>query len=93
MEKNDYLQKPLTFDDQSLKRYSRFLTTYYGKPEQFTFDYIKWQYVENPAGRAVGFDAFYREELVAHVATIPLKAVLFGKEEKWLLLVNAMTLP
>jgi hypothetical protein len=59
VERNDYIQKPLAFDDQSLKLYSRFLSTHYGKPEQFTFDYIKWQYVENPAGRAVGYDAFY----------------------------------
>jgi len=93
MEINGYIQKPIAFDDQSLKQYSRFLSTHYGKPEQFTFDYIKWQYVDNPVGRAVGFDAFYRGELIAHVTTIPLRAVIFGKEEKWLLLVNAMTLP
>ncbi len=78
MEINGYIQKPIAFDDQSLEQYSRFLSTNYGKPEQFTFDYIKWQYVDNPVGRAVGFDAFYRGELIAHVATIPLRAVIFG---------------
>jgi len=93
METNGYIQKPLDFSDQSLKGYSRFLSTHYRKPERFTFDYLKWQYVDNPAGRAVRFDALYRGEMVAHVATIPLRAVIFGKEEKWLLLVNAMTLP
>jgi GNAT superfamily N-acetyltransferase len=93
VETGQYIQKPLAFEEESLRRYCRFLSTHYGKPEQFTYDYLKWQYVDNPAGHAVGFDAFYREELVAHVATIPLKAVIFGKEEKWLLLVNAMTLP
>lgn len=93
MSMKDYIQKPLAFDDETLKLYSDFLSRYYKRPELFTFEYIKWQYADNPVGRAVGYDAFWKDELVAHVATIPLRAVIFDREEKWLLLVNAMTVP
>jgi GNAT superfamily N-acetyltransferase len=89
----DYVQEPLAFDDGRLRLYSDFLSRYYGRPDLFTVEYLAWQYRDNPVGRAVGWDAFFKGELVAHVATIPLRALIFDREEKWLLLVNAMTVP
>ncbi len=89
----DYTVKPLDFDDQSLRIYSEFLAKYFKRPDLFTFEYLKWQYVENPVGRAVGYNAFFKDELVSHAAAIPLTAFIFDKEEKWLLSVNFLTSP
>ena len=89
----DYIYKPLEFDDESLALYTRFLAEHYQQPELFTVDYIKWQYRDNPAGKAVGYNAFFGDELVAHVVTIPFKAVIGDSVEVGLLLANAMTVP
>ncbi len=88
-----YTYKPLEFNDQSVDVYSNFLAGYYKRPDLFTFEYLKWQYAKNPMGKAVGYNAFFKDELIAHVVTIPMRAVIFDKEEKWLLLVNAITVP
>jgi GNAT superfamily N-acetyltransferase len=90
---SEYQYKPLEFGDADLELYTRFLAEHYGQPELFTFEYIKWQYRDNPAGKAVGYNAFYGDELVAHVVTIPFKAVIGDSVEVGLLLANAMTVP
>ncbi len=88
-----YRYKPLEFDDTDLELYTRFLAEHYKQPELFTFEYIAWQYRDNPAGKAVGYNAFFEDELVAHVVTIPFRAVIEGSIETGLLLANAMTVP
>ncbi len=34
-----------------------------------TFGLLDWQYNGNPIGKAVGFNPYYHDELVAHYAT------------------------
>lgn len=57
----------------------------------FTEDMIRWQYLQNPDGNAVGYNAWAGEVLAGHYVTIPLRAELFGKEEKGLLSLNTAT--
>ncbi|MCK4762162.1 MAG: hypothetical protein KAW12_08195 [Candidatus Aminicenantes bacterium] len=87
----EYTYKPLQFDDQTLKLYSEFLSRHYKRPDLFTFEYVKWQYAENPVGKAVGCDVFFDGELVSHGAAVPQRAFILGEEETWLLQVNFMT--
>lgn len=56
-------------------------------------DYLSWQYVGNPAGKAVGFNAWAGDELAAHYVTIPLNAVVNGEPQKGLLSLNTATHP
>ena len=53
--------------------------------------YLTWLYAENPAGTAVGFNAFHDGMIVAHYVTIPVAAWLNGRIEKGLLSLNTAT--
>jgi GNAT superfamily N-acetyltransferase len=55
--------------------------------------YLSWLYAENPAGTAVGYNAFQSGTLAAHYATIPLVAHVNGRIEKGLLSLNTATHP
>jgi hypothetical protein len=56
-------------------------------------DYLRWQYLENPLGKVFGFNATYNNQLVAHYATIPVRAVIHGNTANGLLSVNTATHP
>ncbi len=59
----------------------------------FTEAVVRWEYVDNPDGAAVGFNAWMGEELAAHYVAIPLLARVSGREEKGLLSLNTATAP
>ena len=54
----------------------------------FTTAYLKWLYVDNPEGPAVGFDGFDGDRLVAHYVCLPARAEIEGKEVRVLLSLN-----
>ncbi|MGH9486231.1 MAG: hypothetical protein ACRD04_01400 [Terriglobales bacterium] len=54
---------------------------------------LDWQYNQNPAGLALGFNAYSQGLLVAHYAAIPIKARLFGKVCAGILSINTRTDP
>lgn len=80
----------------SLEKYSQLLSSVFVKskksPKQY-YEYLKWQYLENPLGTAIGYDAFYNNELVAHYANIPSQFYLNGKITKCLIAVNLAVYP
>lgn len=60
----------------------------------FSHEYLKWLYEKNPAGPAVGHNAFTTAHgLVGHYATIPVEAIIDGKLELGLLSLNTATHP
>lgn len=60
----------------------------------FGEEYYKWQYMDNPNGNVVSFNAFAEDEtLAAHYAAIPIQMILNGKKEKGLLSLNTATHP
>lgn len=80
-------------DDDSLLKYSKLLSTVFPGTPKYTFDFLKWQYLDNPLGKVVGFDAYYENKLVAHYVTIPVE---YKKEDivfKGLLSLNTATDP
>lgn len=61
---------------------------------EFKEDYYGWQYMDNPLGRVVSYNAYTEDgDLAAHYAAIPIKMVLEGKEEIGLLSLNTATHP
>ena len=61
---------------------------------EFKENYYQWQYMDNPSGRVVSYNAFAEDgQMVAHYAAIPIKMVLNGKVEIGLLSLNTATHP
>lgn len=87
----DYLFKPTTTNEDSLKAILELLTLVFPKADKFTYDFIKWQYKDNPNGEVVGFDAYADDILAAHYATIPIKMNIYGRSRKGLLSLNTAT--
>ena len=62
--------------------------------EKFSFDYLKWQYLENPRGKVVAFNAYTQDgEIAAHYATIPVVMMINNQESNGLLSLNTATHP
>ena len=56
-------------------------------------DYLQWSYLDNPEGRALGFNAYHEKTLAAHYVTQPLRAQLTEGEERGLLSLHTATHP
>lgn len=57
----------------------------------FGKDYYHWQYVDNPNGRVVSYNAYYEGSLVAHYAAIPIEMSFDGIIHRGLLSLNTAT--
>ncbi len=88
-----YDLRPVTTDDATIAKMTALLRAVFPDAKHFTEDVLRWQYRENPNGEALGFNAWSGDELVAHYVTIPLVAMVHGKEERGLLSLNTATHP
>lgn len=89
-----YDVRQIDLSEPSLQSYHRLLTEVFPTAAaQFTPAYLTWQYVRNPAGPAVGFNAFSGETLAAHYVTLPIRVQLDGRACKGLLSLNTATHP
>jgi GNAT superfamily N-acetyltransferase len=61
--------------------------------KKFSEEYLTWLYVDNPNGKAVGYNAYIGEELVGHYSCIPMKAYVKGVAQSGLLSLNTATDP
>lgn len=61
--------------------------------DKFSYEYIKWQYAENPVGPIVGFNAYKDDVLAAHYVTMPIYMIIDGKKTLGLLSLNTATHP
>ena len=61
--------------------------------KKFNYEYLNWLYYKNPAGKVLGFNAFYKTKIVAHYALIPSKVFIKGKLYNCLLSLNTATHP
>ena len=88
----DYDLKPIEYSDQAIKEiYDLIYTTFGG--EGPSIETIRWQYLKNPLGKAVGFNAYFGPELAGHYVTIPTQAKIRGMVKKGLLSLNTATHP
>jgi hypothetical protein len=90
MNRKNYELKMLTF---SLDEYDQTVDLFRKDGNNLHYDksFLKWQYEENPIGKAVGFNAFFENKLIAHYAAIPIKCVISGVVTEGLLSINTRT--
>jgi GNAT superfamily N-acetyltransferase len=85
--------RQIELSEGSLQSYHQLLREVFPAATQYTLAYLTWQYQQNPAGPAVGFNAFAGEVLAAHYVTLPLRVRLDGQPVKALLSLNTATHP
>lgn len=84
---------PIKFDDSTLLEYVSLFSVCFPKSDKYNLNYLRWLYCENPAGLAVGFDAWDKGELIAHYVCIPAHASVGGDTVNVLLSLNTATHP
>ncbi len=89
----DYRLELIQSSERIRERQASLLHNVFPNAHQYTVEYLRWEYDENPFGGVVGFDAYSGDELCAHYATQPLEAILFGKPSRGLLSFNTATDP
>lgn len=77
--------------EEKIIEYSKFLSSIYLNTDKFSCEFLKWQYLDNPDGSVIGYDAYYNDVLAAHYVTIPVKSYINGKLELGLLSLNTAT--
>ena len=80
--------KSFNHSEDELRSTAKLLNQVWPDAGHLNFEYLRWQYIENPIGLAYGFNAWFENEIVGHYAAIPVSAVIFGKPELGLLSVN-----
>ena len=80
-------------DTNSIQLYSELLSRVFPETDKFSKEYLKWQYIQNPLGTIVGYDAYFGETLAAHYATIPVNYEIEGEMVNGLLSLNTATHP
>ena len=76
-------------DSVEIEQTSALLRRVYSHAPYLTPAYLKWQYLDNPDGNAVVLNAWDGQQLVGHVAGVPLTANLEGRPARGLFLLNA----
>jgi len=88
-----YDLRPLDLDAKGIRAVAALLQRVFPEAKHLTEAVLSWEYVANPDGHAIGFNAWMGDELAGHYATIPLLARVNGKEERGLLSLNTATAP
>lgn len=90
----DYRIEQVKVDEASLKESQALLQLVFSEhADKFSYDYLKWQYADNPAGPIVGFNAYMGEVLAAHYVTMPIYMNINGQKTKGVLSLNTATHP
>ncbi|MCB9170182.1 MAG: GNAT family N-acetyltransferase [Flavobacteriales bacterium] len=93
MADDGYALRPLDLDARGIPVVAALLREVFPDAVHFIDEVVRWQYLENPDGPAVGFNAWANDALAAHYVTIPLRALVDGREERGLLSLNTATHP
>ena len=90
----DYKIEQVKVDDEALRESQSLLQLVFREhAEKFSFEYLKWQYAENPVGPIVGFNAYFGDVLAAHYVTMPIYMNIGGKKTLGVLSLNTATHP
>ena len=82
-----------SIEEDKITAYSQLLSSVFDKSSKYSFGFLKWQYVLNPNGTVVGYDAYANGVLAAHYVTIPVVYSINGEVVKGLLSLNTATHP
>lgn len=90
----DFHIEQVKVDDTSLLEIQNLLQLVFEvHADKFSIEFVKWQYVENPVGSIVGFNAYMGDLLAAHYVTMPIYMTIEGEKTLGLLSLNTATHP
>ncbi|HEX8644301.1 MAG TPA: GNAT family N-acetyltransferase [Allosphingosinicella sp.] len=81
------------FDCADLERISALLRAVFPRARHLSTDYLRWKYIDNPDGEAIACNAFLGAELVGHMAAVPMRARIEGKDQAALFFENGAVAP
>jgi predicted N-acetyltransferase YhbS len=90
---DDYRFTLAELDHAELERTSALLRAVFPRARHLSTDYLRWKYADNPDGRAIACNAFFGAELVGHMAAVPMRARIEGKEQAALFFENGAVDP
>lgn len=91
---NNYRIEKVETGDKAIQEVTDLLNLCFPKSTNIeTFDYVKWEYDQNPAGKIVGFNAYMGNVLAAHYVAQPIYMNIEGKKTLGLLSLNTATHP
>lgn len=74
----DYAFRAVGVGDDDCRAAAGLFGVVWPKARQLTTDYVRWMYAENPAGPAIGFNAWAGDKLAGHYVVTPIRAALSG---------------
>ena len=83
----------LRLDRKEYERVSGLLRLVFPKARHLTPRYLEWLFAGNPDGAAVGCNAWRGDELVGHMAAVPLKARMDGETRPGMYTMNGAVHP
>ena len=90
---DDYEFRPLELTEPELVATSDLLRRVFPHAPHLTPAYLRWLYVDNPDGRALGYNAYLEGRLIGHCAGSPLVAAIEGVRHRGIFLLNAAVRP
>lgn len=90
---DQYEIRPFDHSERELEASSAFLRAIFPHAAHLTQAYLRWHYAENPEGRALGYNAYFGGAMVGHSSGQPLSALVEGRLERGVLLLNTAIHP
>ncbi len=91
----EYNIKQMLVTEEALNEVKNLLhVTFPNRADKFSYDYLKWQYSDNPRGHVIAYNAYTNDgEIAAHYAVIPIEMIIDGERTKGVLSLNTATHP
>lgn len=71
-----------------LEKVTALLRRVWPNNRRFDLEFIEWLYRDNPNGGAIGYNAFYDDEVAAHYVVVPFQVEIEGQIKKSALALN-----
>jgi GNAT superfamily N-acetyltransferase len=68
---SNYQIKPIVYESDSIAEVQSLLQTCFPNEKKYTQAFLCWQYLNNPDGKVIGYNAYHDNKLVAHYACQP----------------------
>ena len=80
MSSTDFIISQITEDTSRFDAYISLFSKCFIGASKYTYNYLKWQYLDNPCGHAIGYDVMIGDQVIAHYAVIPFPAVINNQD-------------
>jgi LmbE family N-acetylglucosaminyl deacetylase/predicted N-acetyltransferase YhbS len=84
----DYRIEALGTGEEEIRITAGLLRQVWPHSPQFSIEYLRWLYADNPVGPAVGANAWHGDELVGHYAVVPIEVQLRDRRVRGALSLN-----